>query len=58
MDRKLDELLKAARTRQMTAKEEEEQRIDFAYGNAPEGDSGTVETVRAASTILKRSAAE
>ena len=58
MNRKLEELLEAARSRQMTVKEEEEQRIDFAYGNAPEGDSGTVETVRAASTILKRSAAD
>jgi hypothetical protein len=58
MDRKLADLLNAARTRQITPKEEEEQRIDFAFGNAPEGDSGTVETVRAASTILKRSAAD
>ncbi len=56
MDKKLDELLKEARNRLMTVKELEEQRINFAYGNAPEGDSGTVETVRAASAILKQSA--
>ena len=53
MDTKLEKLIAAARKRQMTVEEVEEQRIQCAHGNAPEGDKGTVESVKAASTYLK-----
>jgi hypothetical protein len=53
METKLEKLLAAARTRKMTAEEIEEQRVQCAFGNAPEGDTGTVTDVKAASTYLK-----
>lgn len=55
MDRKLETLIESARNREMSPEEWEEQRINFAYGNAPDGDNSTKETVRAASTIMKQS---
>ena len=58
MERKLDKLLEAARKRRMTEEEVELQRVSFAFGNAPHGDSGSMESVKAASTILKASTAE
>ena len=54
MDGKLMELLKAVRTRIMTPEERETQRVNFAFGNAPDGDNSTIETVKAASTIMKQ----
>jgi hypothetical protein len=55
MDKKLDELLREARERTMTPEEREEQRINFALGNAPKGSKSTIETIRkAASKIMKQ----
>jgi len=51
---KLEKLLDAARQRKMTAEEIEEQRVSFAYGNAPEESKSTMETMRLASTYLKK----
>jgi hypothetical protein len=53
MDAKLTQLVKAARGVKLTEAQIEEQRINFAYGNAGEGDEGTQEAVRAAATILR-----
>jgi len=53
MDKQLDELVEAARKRKMTPDEREAQRVNFAFGNASAGDNSTIETVRAASTIMK-----
>lgn len=53
MERDLEHLIEKARRREMTAAEKEEQRINFAYGNAPDGDNSTHETVKAASTIMR-----
>ncbi len=59
MDNKLSELLAAARKREMTPDDIETQRVNFAYGNAPDGDvNSTIETVRAASTIMKQTEKE
>jgi hypothetical protein len=54
MDGRLMELLKAVRSRIMTPEERETQRVNFAFGNAPDGDNSTIETVKAASTIMKQ----
>ena len=54
---KLGKLLDAARQRKMSPEETESQRVSFAYGNAPDGDSGTIETIVAASTIMKQTKA-
>lgn len=54
MDRKLEELIEAARHRRMSPEEVEEQRVSFAYGNAPEESKSTIETMRIASTYLKK----
>lgn len=54
MDSKLQQLIESARHRQMSEEEIETQRVNFAFGNAPEEDDGTIETVRAASTIIKQ----
>jgi hypothetical protein len=51
MDKTLDQLLEEARKRKMSPKEREEQRINFAYGNAADGDNSTIDTVKAASKI-------
>lgn len=54
MDKELEQLLSAARQRTMSPDERDAQRINFAYGNASEGDTtSTIETVKAASTIMK-----
>jgi len=53
MDQELEKLLEAARNHQMTPAEIEEQRISFAYGNAPEESKGSIETMRHASTYFK-----
>ncbi len=58
MERTLTELLKAARERQMTPAEIEEQRVSFAYGNAPEESKSTMDTMRLASTYLHKIAEE
>lgn len=50
---KLDRLIEAARGRKMTAAEAEEQRINFAWGNAPEESSSTIESVREAARRMK-----
>ena len=55
MKAKLEELLRAARARKMSPQEMDVQRINFAAGNLPEGDKGTVETVRAAAELIKQS---
>ena len=56
MDEKLAQLIEAARTRGMDESSREEQRINFAYGNASEGDKkSTKESVRAASAFTKAS---
>ena len=51
---KLEKLLEAARQRKLTPEEIEEQRVSFAYGNAPEESKSTMETMRLASTYLKK----
>ncbi len=53
MDRNLEKLIELARTREMSEADWEEQRINFAYGNAPKGDNSTKDTVRAAATIMR-----
>lgn len=53
MNTKLANLLQAARQTRMSKKQIEEQRINFAYGNAGEGDEGTKEAVKAAATIMR-----
>lgn len=51
----LDRLLQQARETGVTDEQLFEQRISFAYGNAPEGSGITKETARsAASSILMR----
>ncbi len=51
----LDRLLQYARETGVTDEQLLEQRISFAYGNAPEGSGITKETVRsAANSILMR----
>jgi hypothetical protein len=57
MDRGLEKVIEAARRKEMSPEEKEEQRINFAYGNAPDGDKGTHETVKAASTIMRETSA-
>ena len=47
------ELLDQAKTREVTEEELREQRISFAYGNAPESDLITKETVRVASKQIR-----
>lgn len=54
VENKLAQLIEAARTKVIDDTAREEQRINFAYGNAAEGDHGsTKESVRAASVIMK-----
>jgi hypothetical protein len=55
MTSELEKLLDAARRRKMTPDELEAQRVSFAFGNAPDGECGSIESVRAASTIMKES---
>ena len=53
METDLERLIEIATKRVQTPEDREEQRINFAYGNAPEGDRSTKESVRAASEIMK-----
>lgn len=46
-------LLKAARARTVSEAELQEQRISFAYGNAPESDLITKDSVRMASKNIR-----
>lgn len=55
MNSPLQKLLEEARQRQHLSPEEvEAQRVNFAFGNAPDGDQGTIDTVRTASTFIKQ----
>lgn len=45
MDQELEKLLEQARQRQMKPEELTMQRVSFAYGNAPKGDTNTKDTV-------------
>lgn len=47
------ELLDQAKTRKVTEEELREQRISFAYGNAPESELITKESVRVASEQIR-----
>jgi hypothetical protein len=50
----LDRLLEATRTRQLTEAELQEQRVSFAYGNAPASSNLiTKDSVRAASRSIR-----
>jgi len=53
MDEQLKTLVDRAKNVSMTQPEIDEQRINFAYGNAGEGDEGTKDSVKAAATIMK-----
>jgi hypothetical protein len=56
MDIELERLLAAALSRELTDADREEQRINFAYGNAPDSDkNSTKDSVRAASKNIKAS---
>ena len=52
-DPELVRLLDAARTRQITEDELQEQRISFAYGNAPASSGITKESVRHTSKHIR-----
>lgn len=54
MSEQLNKLIETARRKQMSAAEVEEQRVSFAYGNAPEESKSTIETIQLASTYLKK----
>lgn len=49
----LDRLLERARTVQITDEELQEQRVSFAYGNAPQSANITKESIREASKSLR-----
>lgn len=49
----IEERLRAAAQRAMSPDQRERQRINFAVGNAAEDEDSTVESVQAASTIMK-----
>lgn len=49
----LDELLRKARTSQVTNEQLQEQRVSFAYGNAPESELITKDSVREASKSIR-----
>lgn len=46
MDHTLRDLVEALRDREMTPQEHQEQRVSFAFGNAPSEDQTTKEEVR------------
>jgi hypothetical protein len=52
-DPELLNLLDASRTRVMTEDELREQRVSFAFGNAPNSELITKDSVRAASTHIR-----
>lgn len=49
----LDRLLEQARGKEITDEQLREQRVSFAYGNAPEGAKITKESVREASNSFR-----
>lgn len=49
----LERLLTAAREHELTDAEIQEQRVSFAYGNAPENSRITKESARSAATSLR-----
>lgn len=49
----LERLLEAARSRPVTDDELQEQRVSFAYGNAPESSRITKDSVRDASKTIR-----
>lgn len=49
----LDRLLEIARTVQITDEEIQEQRVSFAYGNAPDSDLITKDSIRNATRSLR-----
>ena len=53
MNGTLKGFLHRARSEPVTPEASEEQRINFAYGNAGEGDEGSKDAVRAAATIMR-----
>ncbi len=56
MNDSLARLIEAARERGMDESNKDEQRINFAFGNAAEGDkNSTKETIRYASALTKAS---
>lgn len=53
VDPKLQELLKAAKNRKVSEAELHEQRISFAFGNAPDSKFITKDSVRASSRSIR-----
>ena len=53
VDPELQRLLDAARGKEVSEEELQEQRISFAYGNAPESELITKESVRRASKHIR-----
>lgn len=53
VDPKLEKLLKAAKGRKVSEAELHEQRISFAFGNAPESKFITKDSVRASSRSIR-----
>jgi hypothetical protein len=49
----LDALLERARSQPVTEEQLQEQRVSFAYGNAPQGSGITKESVRNASRSMR-----
>jgi hypothetical protein len=49
----LERLLEASRTRPVTDEQLQEQRVSFAYGNAPESSRITKDSVRDASKTIR-----
>lgn len=45
-EEQLNAAIEKSRHHRMTKEEREAQRVSFVWGNAPEGDDGTFETVR------------
>jgi hypothetical protein len=50
-----ERLIEEARKRKMSAEDIEKQRVSFAFGNASANDTGTIESVRAASSYQRDS---
>ena len=50
MDKELEHLVAKARGRKMTPEELTSQKVAFAYGNAPQGDTNTKDSARKAIT--------
>lgn len=48
MDKELEKLIESARARTMSEAEIANQKVAFAYGNAPKGDTNTKDSARKA----------